>query len=56
MTTSQIIGYFAAWQPVGKSAQMILDMIQDLKISGGARQATADAAMLHMITLQEAQG
>ena len=55
-TTSQVIGYFAAWQPVGKAAQTITCMIADLKIKGAARQATADAAMLHMIKMQDARG
>ena len=55
MSTSQMIGNFAAWQPAGQAAQMIINMVQDLKIRGAARQATADAAMLHMIVFQEAR-
>lgn len=54
MKTSLVIGCFAAWQPVGQAAQMIVALIQDLKITGAAAQATADAAMLHMIIFQEA--
>lgn len=56
MTTSKVIGYFAAWQPEEQQAQAIINMIQELKIKGAARQATADSAMLHMITLQEMRG
>jgi len=56
MKFSQFIGYYAAWQPVGKAAQSIVKQILDSKITGAARQATADSAMLHMLKYQGLMG